>query len=196
MEAYETKYFQYSKECRIIKEKYSKLIDDANFEASETIFRFFDIGRRPVREIDLHGQLVVEENRLDQERQKLLRTKSESDVNEIIEEWREKSDEAIRHLRRAIENKADRDWFEIIVGAGHHSRNNKQKIRPKVEKLLHNKGISFTECNKGSLLITFKEYDGDEPCFGSFYCKKSERSWESAYTWKGYWQNCNHCNSK
>jgi len=185
--------FQKSSECKSIKEHYSKLMDEAHLQASEALFKFFNWDRS-TREIDLHGQLVADEEKLEEYRKQLEEKFSEDEADDKVKEERIKMDEALRHLRKAdAENRRNRDWLEIIVGAGHHSQDNRQRIRTKVEEFLEKKGVRFQKCNKGSLLIKYREYTGAEPCFGSFYCKKCNSSWKSPLCWKGFWQLCRRC---
>lgn len=182
--------FESSSKCKDIKENFSKLMDKAHLQASQAIFNFFNYGRDS-KEIDLHGQLVADEGKLRDYRKQLLESgKSKVIASQIIDEkrWHMECDEAIRYLtaHNVTHKRVDRDWLEIIVGAGHHSQDNRQKIRPKVEKFLRDKSVEFKECNKGSLLITYREYRGREPCPGSFYCKKCGKSWTSNHCWNHY----------
>ena len=103
-----------------------------------------------------------------------------------------------RKLREGLERaeNTNEKWFEIIVGSGHHSRDRRQRIRPTVEKYLGEREKSFHEVNKGALVITFKEYDGEQPCFGDYYCSKCDNGWSSHLSWVGYGQDCNLCEQK
>lgn len=196
--AYIIKDYSKSKECKHVKENYSKLMDQAHMQASEAIFEFYNKGRTE-KEIDLHGQLVADEKQLNNYKTQLLKKNTcESEVDGIINTERDKMDEAIRLLksRNVCQKVGGRDWLEIIVGAGHHSRDKRQKIRPKVAKFLRYNHVSLKECNKGSLLIMYKEYSGKEPCCANFYCKKCHNTWESFWSWKGKWQKCIRCGRK
>jgi len=184
-EAHRREEYAESQRCKVIKEKYGELMNECHNEASDAIYDFYNYDRSE-SEIDLHGQLVANEQSLNNLRMQLLgKTKGEvSDheknrIERIIEEIREKGDEAIRKVREHLKNfdhveaqREDRDWVEIIVGAGRHSHDRCQKIRPKVEEFLKKMGYSYIECNPGSLLITFTEYSGEEPCLANFLCKK------------------------
>ena len=121
-------------------------------------------------------------------------------VGDIITRCRLESDEAIRkleekldkfNLKKAIKNNTP--WLEIIVGAGRHSKNNEQNIRPKVEKLLKERNHKFAAVNKGSLVVTFKPYSGPEPCFGEYFCEKCDRCWKSGKSYAGKYQKCGCC---
>ena len=122
-------------------------------------------------------------------------------VDAIIRRCRKERDEAIRKLKETLE-KFDEEvifnetpWLEIIVGAGQHSKNNEQKIRPKVEKLLKERNLKFVPANKGSLVVTFKPYDGPEPCFGEYYCEKCDCCWKSSKSYIAKYQKCSACTS-
>ena len=125
------------------------------------------------------------------------------DVDAIIRRCRKEGDEAIRKLKETLD-KFDVEeaifngtpWLELIVGAGEHSRNNEQKIRPKVEKLLKERNLKFVPANKGSLVVTFKPYDGPEPCFGEYYCEKCNRCWKSSKSYIKKYQGCASCKAK
>ena len=131
----------------------------------------------------------------------LRRCKRSKEVDEIIKKWRAESDEAIRKLKETLEKfdleeavENNSPWIEIIVGAGHHSRKKeKQNIRPKVEKFLKERGNKSTPVNKGSLVVTFIEYSGSEPCFGEYYCVQCDRCWKSSKSYIGKYQKCSRC---
>lgn len=90
--------------------------------------------------------------------------------------------------------KKDREpWLEIIVGAGRHSRQERQRIRPKVEDYLRKQKLSFAPVNKGALVVTFQNYTGREPCFGEYYCTKCHNKWRNGRSWIGKWQACYIC---
>ena len=98
-------------------------------------------------------------------------------------------------LEKAIEE--DEPWLEIIVGAGHHSNvNERQKIRPKVEEYLQERDMEFSPVNKGALVVTFEEYDGEEPCFGEYYCSECDKKWRNGRSWIDKWQGCYSCYEK
>ena len=86
-------------------------------------------------------------------------------------------------------------WLEIIVGSGHHSKE-QQKIRPKVEEYLEERELEFFPVNKGALVVTFEEYAGSEPCFGEYYCNKCDKRWRNGRSWIGMWQACYNCYEK
>ena len=128
------------------------------------------------------------------------RSDNRYDVDAIIRRCRLESDEAIRKLKEKLDKfnleksiKNNTPWLEIIVGAGHHSRKNKQSIRPKVEKLLKERNLKFAPVNKGSLVVTFKSYSGPEPCFGEYYCEKCDHSWKSGKSYVEKYQKCVRC---
>ena len=83
-------------------------------------------------------------------------------------------------------------WLEIIVGSGHHSKE-RQKIRPKVEEYLRERKLSFSPVNKGALVVTFKEYEGSQPCFGEYYCSNCDSRWRNGQSWIKKWQACYTC---
>ena len=139
----------------------------------------------------------------DNDLESLRKYDCKDDVNAIIRRCRKEGDEAIRKLKETLENfdcqkaiKNKTPWLEIIVGAGEHSRNNEQKIRPKVEKLLKERNLKFVPANKGSLVVTFKPYDGPEPCFGEYYCEKCHRCWKSIKSYIKKYQGCASCKAE
>ena len=94
---------------------------------------------------------------------------------------------------KAKATKEGEPWLEIIVGSGHHSRE-RQKIRPKVEQYLtRERKLRFSPVNKGALVVTFKEYEGSEPCFGEYYCSKCDSRWRNGQSWRKKWQACYTC---
>lgn len=123
------------------------------------------------------------------------------DVETIIKECRKESDEAIRKLEEYIDKynveeamQSKTPWLEIIVGAGRHGKiPNKQNIRPKVEKFLEERKLNFELVNKGSLVITYKRYEGPQPCFGEYYCANCDRFWSSSKSYVGKYQKCKDC---
>lgn len=193
-----------AKKCSNIKEKYGKLMDECNRKACDAIFSFYNEGRHQ-SEIDLHELYAGDDRKLKAYRSQLLRKNSETEVTQIIDQTREENEEAIRKLRERLEtldreasNNDGKPWLEVIVGAGHHSRDHRQKIRPKVETFLREReGLpAFQELNKGALLITFQEYSGKEPCFGHYYCKKCQKSWCNDNSWVNRYQCCYRCYEK
>ena len=48
----------------------------------------------------------------------------------------------------------------------------------KWKKYLQERGLQFSPVNKGALVVTFKPYTGEKPCYGEYYCSKCERRWE------------------
>jgi hypothetical protein len=123
-----------------------------------------------------------------------------AEVDGIIEKFRSESNEAIRKLEITLESfdidkaiKNNTPWLEIIVGAGHHSKNNEQSIRPKVEKFLKERNLEFAPVNKGLLVVTFLSYSGPEPCFGQYYCEKCDCRWKSDRSYVEKYQKCDHC---
>ncbi|KAK3713731.1 hypothetical protein QZH41_000573 [Actinostola sp. cb2023] len=173
MDAYNSTMHDETRECRACKEKYGELMDECHRKSSDAIFHFYNYGRSD-SEIDLHGQLVANEDELRAYGNRLLRKKDKTEVERIIEKERNEMDEAIRRLGNINvgETRESRGWLEIIVGAGHHSRDQRQKVRPKVEQFLNERNIPFIESNKGALLITYREYNGREPCYATFYFAK------------------------
>jgi hypothetical protein len=123
-----------------------------------------------------------------------------AEVDGIIEKFRSESNEAIRKLEITLESfdidkaiKNNTPWLEIIVGAGHHSKNNEQSSRPKVEKFLKERNLEFAPVNKGLLVVTFLSYSGPEPCFGQYYCEKCDCRWKSDRSYVEKYQKCDHC---
>ena len=94
------------------------------------------------------------------------------------------------NLNQAREEKEP--WLEIIVGSGHHSKN-QQRIRPKVEEHLRGRQLNFSPVNKGALVVTFQKYAGPEPCFGEYYCTKCDNRWRNSQSWIDKWQACYVC---
>ncbi|XP_028518147.1 uncharacterized protein LOC110249792 isoform X1 [Exaiptasia diaphana] len=196
IEAYRNNSYEDAKEYSEIKDKFGELMNTSNWRASYAVFEFFNHGRQ-ANEIDLHGQLVADEAKLNSHKMQLLEKRNEDEVQKIINTERDEMDEAIRHLRDKIDQVKDNaDWLEIIVGAGHHSRAQLQKISPKVKKFLAEMGWEYELCNKGSLLITFREYNGKQPCRATFYCSECDKTWVSNSSWKGKWQKCFRCDKK
>ena len=137
----------------------------------------------------------------DSDQEPLRSYEYKDNVEAIIRRCRKESDEAIRKLKETLE-KLDEEaifneipWLEIIVGAGQHSKNNEQKIRPKVEKLLKKRNLKFVPANKGSLVVTFIPYNGPEPCFGEYYCEKCDRCWKSSNSYVRKYQKCARCSA-
>lgn len=195
---YQSRRYEYANEYSEIKERFGELMNSSNRSASDAIFGFFNRGLS-VNEIDLHGQLVADEAKLNAHKRQLLEKMNKDDATRRIGIEREEMDEAIRHLRLRMDKVVEEtssEWLEIIVGAGHHSLGQRQKIRPKVETFLKEQGQVYRECNKGSLLITFREYNGKQPCHATFYCSKCDKTWESNSSWRGKWQKCFKCDKK
>ena len=204
--------------CKIFRDYFGILMNRYNREACDELFAFFNF-HREVCEVDLHGLYVADEKKLELlrvdlmqgvainqtrlktvEKNLLRRVERSKEVDSIIEKFRSESDEAIRKLEETLESYDIRKavtnntpWLEIIVGAGHHSKKNKQNIRPKVEKLLKERNLKFAPVNKGSLVVTFLKYSGPEPCFGQYYCEKCDCRWKSNQSYVEECQKCNHC---
>ncbi|XP_028397036.1 uncharacterized protein LOC114520892 [Dendronephthya gigantea] len=195
-----------SRFCRTLKTKYAKLMQRYHNEACEEFFQLCNAGRRQ-SEIDLHGLLVVDEDKLEEYKQRLLsKAKDEKSLDDVvreIEEQRDSGNEAIRKLRERLDEKFDMNvaeedaemWLEIIVGSGNHSKGRK-RIRPMVEKYLKKRKLEFKPVNKGALVVTFQKYAGKEPCFGPYYCTKCHKTWENGRSWIGKWQACYNCNER
>ena len=93
--------------------------------------------------------------------------------------------------------KDEEPWLEIIVGAGHHSKvKERQKIRPKVEEYLQERDLKFSPVNKGTLVVTFEPYAGEEPCYGEYYCSKCDNNWRNDQSWIGKYQACYLCDKE
>ena len=146
---------------RRTKEMYGKLMSKANNKASESIFGFYNYGRNQ-QEINLHELLVADEEELDKYRVQLqndCRYKSDDEIDRLIREKCYEDNEAIRmlqHRLESLENGAWSNyytWLEIIVGAGYHSRSQRQKMRPEVEKFRIQKHLKYRIINKGNFLI-------------------------------------------
>ena len=199
--AYESGLRHEAKICSDTKKRFGARMNKSNRRACDAIFAFYN-DNRSQSEIDLHGLYVSDEGKLKDLKKQLVKQMGECGASEAIARIRESSDEAIRKLQERL-NTFDRDkaindetpWLEIIVGAGKHSRDNRQKIRPKVEKFLRNRQDlpAYQLLRKGSLLITFREYSGQQPCSGHFYCKRCDHSWRSILSWVGKYQCCYRC---
>jgi DNA-nicking Smr family endonuclease len=67
--------------------------------------------------------------------------------------------EAVERTEKRIEQCKSKkeDHLIIIYGAGHHSKNNKQMIKPAIVKMLQEKGLKFQENtpNIGCVTVTF-----------------------------------------
>ena len=199
--AYESSMGQEAKICSGTKTEFGSRMNESNRRACDAIFAFYN-DNRSQSEIDLHGLYVSDEHELKRLKRQKVRQMGECKASEEVARIRKDSDEAIRKLQERL-NMFDHDkaindgtpWLEIIVGAGKHSRDNRQKIRPKVEKFLRNRQDlpAYQLLRKGSLLITFREYTGQQPCFGHFYCESCDNSWRSRSSWVGKYQCCNKC---
>ena len=194
---------QQLKSFRNFRDHYGNLMNSYNREACDELFKFFNF-HREVCVVDLHGLLVADEEKLRLLKLDLSRQRGHNrkEVTDMINGFRAEGDEAIRKLEETLENfdleeaiLNNTPWLEIIVGAGHHSRNNQQRIRPKVEKLLRERKLTFAAVNKGSLVITFLAYSGSEPCFGEYYCEECNFCWKSNMSHIGKYQKCAHCKS-
>ena len=194
--AYDSKMRHEAKMCSGTKKEFGARMNEYNLRACDAIFAFYNENRSQ-SEIDLHELYVSDEDEL----KDLKRQMGERRASEEIARIRDDRDEAIRKLQGRL-NTFDHDkaisdgtpWLEIIVGAGKHSHDNRQKIRPRVEKFLRNQDLPVHQLlRKGSLLITFREYTGQQPCFGHFYCERCDNSWRSRSSWVGKYQCCNKC---
>ena len=198
--AYESSMGQEAKICSGTKTEFGSRMNESNRRACDAIFAFYN-DNRSQSEIDLHELYVSDEHELKRLKRQKVRQMGECKASEEVARIRKDSDEAIRKLQERLNmfdhDKANNDgtpWLEIIVGAGKHSRDNCQKIRPKVEKFLRNQDLpAYQLLRKGSLLITFREYTGQQPCFGHFYCESCDNSWRSRSSWVGKYQCCNKC---
>ena len=202
--AYKSKMGQEAKMCSDTKKEFGARMNKSNRRACDAIFAFYN-DNRSQSEIDLHGLYVSDEGSLKDLKKQLVKQMGDCGASEAIARIREDRDEAIRKLQGRL-NTFDRDkaindgtpWLEIIVGAGKHSRDNRQKIRPKVEKFLSGQKHlpAYQPLRKGSLLITFQKYTGQQPCFGHFYCERCDHSWRSMFSWVGKYQCCYRCYEK
>jgi DNA-nicking Smr family endonuclease len=61
-------------------------------------------------------------------------------------------------VRRAKKEK--RSQLVLIVGAGHHSRDGVQRIRPAVEKMMREAGHRYEAMNQGCLKVYLREPSG------------------------------------
>ena len=198
--AYDSGMRREAKRCSDTKKEFGDLMNESNRWACDAIFAFYN-DNRSQSEIDLHELYVSDEEKLKNLRNPLVKQMGDCGASEAIARIRESGDEAIRKLQERL-NTFDHDktindgtpWLEIIVGAGKHSRDKRQKIRPKVEKFLRNQDLpAYQLLRKGSLLITFREYTGQQPCSGHFYCKRCGNSWRSVLSWVGKYQCCYRC---
>ena len=202
--AYKSKMGHEAKMCSNTKKEFGARMDKSNRRACDAIFAFYNENRSQ-SEIDLHGLYVSDEHELKFLKLQKVRQMGERRASEEISRIREDRDEAIRKLQERL-NTFDHDkaindgtpWLEIIVGAGKHSRDNLQKIRPRVENFLSGQKHlpAYQLLRKGSLLITFQKYTGQQPCFGHFYCERCDNSWRSMFCWVGKYQCCYRCFEK
>ena len=179
--------------CKKIKKNYAKLMKEYNRDACEEIFAFYNF-QRGQNEIDLHGLLVADEDKLKNHELMLVqRGRTKDEVKRIIETERDEGDEAIRKVRERLENfnktKASNErktWLEIIVGSGHHSTvKGRQTTRPKVEEYLCKNERRISPVNKGALVVTFEEYAGTGRCFGEYFAKNAKTRGKVAKAGKG-----------
>ena len=198
--AYDSKMRHEAKMCSGTKKEFGARMNEYNLRACDAIFAFYNENRSQ-SEIDLHELYVSDEDELKNLKRQKVRQMGERRASEEIARIRDDRDEAIRKLQGRL-NTFDHDkaisdgtpWLEIIMGAGKHSHDNRQKIRPRVEKFLRNQDLPVHQLlRKGSLLITFREYTGQQPCFGHFYCESCDNSWRSRSSWVGKYQCCNKC---
>ena len=201
--AYDSKMRHEAKMCSGTKKEFGARMNESNRRACDAIFAFYN-DNRSQSEIDLHELYVSDEDELKVLKRQKVRQMEERRASEEIARIRDDRDEAIRKLQERL-NTFDHDkaindgtpWLEIIVGAGKHSRDNRQKIRPRVENFLRNQDLpAYQLLRKGSLLITFQEYTGQKPCFGHFYCERCDHSWRSMFSWVGKYQCCYRCFEK
>ena len=70
----------------------------------------------------------------------------------LVTEAVERTEKRIEQCRARREN-----HLIIIYGAGNHSKNNKQMIKPAILKMLHEKGLKFQENvpNAGCVTVSF-----------------------------------------
>ena len=187
------------KQYRSERDKHGDLMKSYNRQASEEFFAFFNY-KQEVNKVDLHGLLVADEQRYAALRRTLMDKKIDDLViEEIIRHCGWEGDEAIRKLEEKLDTfdfdtakKNGQRWIEIVVGAGHHSREG-QKIRPKVERFLQERSMDFAPVNKGSLVVTLEKYNGPEPCFAEYYCKECDRCWKNNRSWSDTPQTCQIC---
>ena len=184
------------------RDTYGDLINQYNRQACEEFFAFFNYEREE-NEVDLHGLLVADEQNYANLRKNLKHKKlNDLTIEKVVSRSRWEGDEAIRKLESKLESfdfeaavKNEKPWIEIVVGVGHHSREN-QKIRPKVERFLQERSMDFAALNKGSLVVTLKKYNGPEPCFAEYYCQECDRCWESSRSWSNIPQACKKCKGR
>ena len=137
--------------------------------------------------IELHGLRVYE-----------VRSELENCFNQY-HSWLDKT---------LVNQRGTQDLLEIIVGAGNHSKNNIQILRPEVERILQQwkedrkyklaeATSSIEVLNKGCLLGIFSRYRGKVKCGpAQFYCNRCDKMWYSKKALPTHSQKCNGCKSR
>ena len=155
-EAFEKEQYDKASFSKQNKEKYGELMSKAHHKASESVFKFYNYERNQ-SEIDLHELLVADGEKIKKYRSQLRNDHryKRRDINKLVIEKRENDNEAIRKLKHRLEaaQRNHSPWLEIVVGAGHHSHGQRQRIRPEVEKLLKQQNLEYRVINKGNFLV-------------------------------------------
>ena len=162
--AYDNEEHEKASFSREIKEKYQALMCQAHEKACELIFYFHNY-KRNQSEIDLHGLLVANEKSVEDYRQQLQQDRRYRDdealIDKLIKKKRDSDNEAIKKLQERLDEfdlekarEQHSTWLEIIVGAGHHSKGNRQKIKPAVEEFLKTKKQDYRVADKGNFLYS------------------------------------------
>ena len=183
--AFECKNFYEAGLCSKFNKAHAALMEKSNSLACKTIFAFYNSGR-PQNVIDLHELRAgtgAKETAQKKESTNAGKNKSANRIGEAVEKLKER----LPSIDKTF------DWLEIIVGAGHHSHDQKQMVRPAVESFLKSTGLEYHTLNKGALLVKINTYTGPEPYFANYYCKKCDYGWSSANSWRGYRQTCYKC---
>ena len=127
-----------------------KRMEEMHKKAAAVILKHRNDGH-PITYLDLHGLLLAEAITAFKERVELLQKKSQTETNGV---------ECI---------------FEVIPGAGHHSKG-KAVIKPKIMEELDTMKLPYTHKNEGTLLVTIKAgtpappatADADNPVTSSY----------------------------
>ena len=117
-------------------------MDQYNKQASDYIFRENNAeGRVASDTIDLHGQFVEEAEQILEQRIRYAQSTGQTHLHVYV-------------LATSSLNYAHKLNFSRIVGKGNHSPNHIQKIKPRVEQICNELGLSeHTERNEGRIYI-------------------------------------------
>ena len=141
----------------VIKVGYIEKMNLCHLIAKEHLFYFCN-AKRDISEIDLH---YMKASLGDEKRRRRLQ-KEIKDGRVFSEEYGEAETcvkERLQEIEKLPRNERPKA-LQIIVGAGNHSINNKQIVKPVVEQLLDKRKIEFIPVNKGSILVPIRPFNG------------------------------------